>query len=121
MRIMLLSTIDLKNNDRKSKTVTLLRTESEFVLNAYGVYNPKIVDKFNLKLCVNESSAFNKYTFLFSDLVNKTSQIVPHHRATGMYFFEHRAGYSRGFFAGYSENEFTFLTKGIESTFEGRK
>jgi hypothetical protein len=107
----------LPNKDEKQGMLRLIRTESEEVIEKYGmvVGYPKVIQR-----GLSESfSAVKPYT-LYGNRV--TTQEVPYHRVLGSYLHARSAsGMYRdsSMFAGEHENEFTAFTQGIKVTYLG--
>jgi SPP1 gp7 family putative phage head morphogenesis protein len=105
MMLEFLKRVDFKNNNRKRKLVTLLRTEDKGVMQANNLRKGQ--KGVTIKRGAAESfSIFNSVKIHGSE---KTLQNLPHTRIHGIYFFSKRDNDSYGSFLGDSENEFVAL------------
>jgi hypothetical protein len=113
----LLSKTDFENNDRVTKEVRLIRTESKSGLEEALTQDKTKLKEYEhgsgltmLRGACESSSVFRAETVGGAQL---TLQIVPHHRVVACYFTERTPGSERTSFKDDSENEFVFLPEGI--------
>ena len=102
----MLANIDFSGNDRKARTMRIIRTESTstavpFKKGQWGVY----------RRGVNESGSV---ATPFSS-GPRTVTIVPHVRITSSYFMERNPGKGGDLLLGDDENEFTYMAHGLKA------
>lgn len=104
--------VPFENNNLKKGVITLMRTESETVINRYL----KLGETGQmLRGAAESTSIYKPVTVAGQEL---TMQQVPHHRILGSYFFERGAGTRISPFLGDGENEFVSLLAGLNVKYE---
>lgn len=111
----LLRNVDFERNNRTGGFVEVIRTEPQFVLGLNGIN--KTGQSAVIKRGAAESGSVYQTVVVAGNSL--TLQNVPHHMIMGTYFTERYAGSSTSMFYGDRENEFVFITDGIEATYVG--
>lgn len=106
---------DFKNNDRKKGLVKLIRTENSYVMQ---MNNLKRGETGEIKRGAVESTSIYEKVTVFG--TETTTQLVPHHRILGAYFFEQYPGSNSALFAGDGENEFVAMMDGLKVKYENK-
>ena len=116
----MLNKTQFTGNNRAARSLQLHRTEGADVMGLYGIEVGKKQKNLLMRRGANESGSAVDYVIAVAGKEH-TIQQVPHHRITGSYFFERRAGGGYTFFAGDDELEFTFIPYKIRFDYEGTK
>lgn len=105
----LLDAIDIAGKDAAAGTIKLLRTETDTVLQMYGI-NPG--DR-QASMTRGPAESTSLYQPVYVTGGEVTEQRVPLHRIVGMYFYNRQPGTVTGAFLNDSENEVLAMLEGI--------
>ena len=110
----IVSRVDMPQKNAPSRTVHLLRTESDTVLSLNGIEkNKPIAYK---RGAVESTSIFQDVKVAGREMIE---QDVPYHRVIGTYMIERRTDAGQ-MFLGDGENEFVVMLEGVEGTYTRR-